>query len=80
MSNIESDADANAILCTIAALGHSLRMKVVAEGVENETQRQLVQAAGCELVQGYLFWKPMPAEDMRPLLGRPADGRLLRLA
>ena len=55
-------------------------MKVVAEGVENETQRQLVQAAGCELVQGYLFWKPMPAEDMRPLLGRPAGGRLLRLA
>ena len=80
VSNIESDADANAILCTIAALGHSLRMKVVAEGVENETQRQLVQAAGCELVQGYLFWKPMPAEDMRPLLGRPAGGRLLRLA
>ena len=80
VSNIESDADANSILCTIAALGHSLRMKVVAEGVENETQRQLVQAAGCELVQGYLFWKPMPAEDMRPLLGRPAGGRLLRLA
>jgi diguanylate cyclase (GGDEF)-like protein len=80
VSNIESDADANAILCTIASLGRSLRMKVVAEGVETETQRQLVQAAGCEMVQGFLFWKPMPAEDVRPLLGRSSGARLLRLA
>jgi len=70
VSNIESDVDANAILCTIASLGHSLRMKVVAEGVETETQRRLVQAAGCEMVQGYLFWKPMSADQLRPLLGK----------
>jgi EAL domain-containing protein (putative c-di-GMP-specific phosphodiesterase class I) len=68
VSNIEGDADANAILCAIASLGHSLRMKVVAEGVETETQARLVQAAGCELAQGYLFWKPMPAAEMRQLL------------
>ena len=79
VSHVESDGDAKAILCTIAALGHSLRMKVVAEGVETETQRQLVQAAGCELVQGYLFWKPMPAEAMRDLLDAPTTTpRLLR--
>lgn len=80
VSNIESDIDANAILCTIAALGHSLRMKVVAEGVETETQRELVQAAGCEMVQGYLFWKPMPANEVRPLLNRRGQTRQLRLA
>ena len=80
VSNIEGDADANAILCTIASLGHSLRMKVVAEGVETETQRRLVQAAGCELTQGYLFWKAMPAADMRKLLGQTSAARLLRLA
>jgi len=80
VSNIESDADANAILCAIASLGHSLRMKVVAEGVETETQRRLVQAAGCELVQGYLFWKPMPAEEFRPLLGLAHSRRLLQSA
>ena len=80
VSNIESDADANAILCTIASLGHSLRMKVVAEGVETETQRRLVQAAGCELAQGYLFWKAMPAADMRKLLDQPNVARLLKLA
>ena len=80
VSNIESDADAHAILRTIASLGHSLRMKVVAEGVETETQRALVQAAGCEMVQGYLFWKPMPAEDLLPLLGALDAARVLRSA
>jgi diguanylate cyclase (GGDEF)-like protein len=80
VSNIETDADAHAILRTIAALGHTLRMKVVAEGVENETQRLLVQAAGCELIQGYLFWKPMTVGQIRPLLGCPPGERLLKLA
>jgi EAL domain-containing protein (putative c-di-GMP-specific phosphodiesterase class I) len=80
VSNIETDADAHAILRTIAALGHTLRMKVVAEGVENETQRLLVQAAGCELIQGYLFWKPMTVGKIRPLLGCPPGERLLKLA
>jgi diguanylate cyclase (GGDEF)-like protein len=80
VSNIETHGDANAILCTIAMLGHSLRMKVVAEGVETETQRQLVHAAGCELAQGYLFWKPMTAEQVRPLLGRCSDNRQFKLA
>jgi len=77
VSNIETDADALAILCAIASLGQSLRMKVVAEGVETDTQLRLVQAAGCEMVQGYLFWKPMPAEELLPLLG-PAQGAEVR--
>lgn len=80
LSNIESDADANAILCTIAQLGQSLRMKVVAEGVETETQRRLVQAAGCEMAQGYLFWKAMPAQDARKLLNDESELRLRKLA
>jgi EAL domain-containing protein (putative c-di-GMP-specific phosphodiesterase class I) len=54
--------------CTIASLGRSLRMKVVAEGVETDSQLQLVQAAGCGLVQGYLFWKAMPGNEARNLL------------
>ena len=79
VSNIEGDADANAILCSIALLGHSLRMKVVAEGVENETQRLLVQAAGCELIQGHLYWKAMPAAEVLALLVQP-EARLLQSA
>lgn len=80
VSNIESDADANAILCSIALLGHSLRMKVVAEGVETVTQRRLVQAAGCELAQGYLFWRAMPGDEMLALLENQAARKTLRSA
>ena len=80
VSNIESDADANAILCSIALLGQSLRMKVVAEGVETATQRRLVQAAGCELAQGYLFWRAMPADEMLALLQAQAARKTLKSA
>ena len=72
VQNIERDRDAHSILCAIVSLGKMLRMKVVAEGVETEVQRLLVQAAGCELVQGFLFWRAIPAEEARALLS-PAE-------
>ena len=79
VSNIERDRDAHSILCAITTLGKTLRMKVVAEGVETEVQRLLVQAAGCELVQGYLFWAAVPAPEARSLLAaRDADTALRR--
>jgi diguanylate cyclase (GGDEF)-like protein len=80
VQNIEGDSDARSILSSIVSLGRNLRMKVVAEGVETEIQRLLVQAAGCDLVQGYLFWKPMPASEARALLGRADDVPRLKLA
>jgi len=78
ISNIEGDADAQAILCAIASLGHSLRMKVVAEGVETEAQGAVVRAAGCELIQGFLYWRPMPAADVLPLLDPALSMKSLR--
>jgi diguanylate cyclase (GGDEF)-like protein len=80
VSNIEGDADGQAIMATIASLGHALRMKVVAEGVETEAQLALVRAAGCGLAQGYLFWKPMPAKDLLPLLRSKPQARSQRSA
>ncbi|WP_225008480.1 putative bifunctional diguanylate cyclase/phosphodiesterase [Novosphingobium percolationis] len=80
VQNIEGDMDAHSILCAIVSLGHTLRMKVVAEGVETEVQRRLVQAAGCELVQGHLFWKALPVAEARALLWRREHGADLRLA
>jgi diguanylate cyclase (GGDEF)-like protein len=80
VQNIEGDNDARSILSSIVSLGRNLRMKVVAEGVETEIQRLLVQAAGCDLVQGYLFWKPMPASEARALLGQGDDALRMRLA
>lgn len=79
VQNIEGDMDAHSILCAIVSLGHTLRMKVVAEGVETEIQRRLVQAAGCELVQGHLFWKALPVTEARALLHRRERGEPLRM-
>lgn len=83
VQNIEADLDAHAILRAIVSLGHTLRMKVVAEGVETPMQRALVQAAGCQMIQGHLFWQAMPADEARALLEPGADtqsGETLRAA
>lgn len=72
VQNIENDLDAQSILKAIAGMGSALRMKLVAEGVETPLQRQLVIAAGCQMIQGHLFWKAMPADAITPLLERPA--------
>jgi len=45
----------------IVAMGHALGMTVIAEGVEDEAGLEFVQSVGCDLVQGYLFARPMPA-------------------
>jgi EAL domain-containing protein (putative c-di-GMP-specific phosphodiesterase class I) len=49
-------------------IGHELGMKVVAEGVETPDQLAFLQVHGCDIAQGYLFSKPLPAKDMRAWL------------
>jgi len=61
VQGIENDLDAQAILKAVVSLGRTLRMKVVAEGVETLLQQQLVEAAGCELIQGHLYWRALTA-------------------
>jgi len=68
VQGIESDIDAQSILRAIVALGRTLRMKVVAEGVETLLQQQLVHAAGCQLIQGHLYWRALPPEQVISLL------------
>lgn len=68
VQNIENDLDALSILKAIVSLGKSLRTRTVAEGVETPLQRDLVCSAGCDLIQGFLFHRPMPAEDFAALL------------
>jgi diguanylate cyclase (GGDEF)-like protein/PAS domain S-box-containing protein len=65
------DADSMAIVSTIISLAHSLSLSVIAEGVETEEQRRLLKLLKCDVVQGYLFHKPMPPEGIVELL-RPA--------
>lgn len=68
VQGIESDTDAQSILRAIVALGRTLRMKVVAEGVETQHQQQLVEAAGCQYIQGHLYWRALTPEQVIALL------------
>ena len=58
-----SDPNDAVIARTIVALGHSLSLKVIAEGVETEAQRDFLVEMGCDAFQGYLFGRPMPVAD-----------------
>ncbi len=54
----------------ILALGHSLGLGVIAEGIETEAQRLLLDTLGCREGQGFLFGAPMPAEDFSAYLAK----------
>jgi len=63
-------------LCeSIVAMAHALGMRVVAEGVETEGQRDLLAGIGCDFGQGYLFSRPVTAEEFERLVFRQ-EGRL----
>ncbi|HEX5389232.1 MAG TPA: EAL domain-containing protein, partial [Burkholderiaceae bacterium] len=62
--DIQSDAHDTAIARTVVALGQSLGMVVVAEGVETEAQRALLKQLGCHVYQGYLFGRPFPMAEL----------------
>jgi diguanylate cyclase (GGDEF)-like protein/PAS domain S-box-containing protein len=56
-------------LCrAIIVMAHALGMQVIAEGVETEQQRDLLQAAGCDYAQGYLFARPISAAELETLV------------
>ena len=52
----------------IISLGHTLKLKVIAEGVETDAQLNFLRAHQCDEVQGYYFGKPMPAEEFAQIL------------
>ncbi|NPA71666.1 MAG: EAL domain-containing protein [Gammaproteobacteria bacterium] len=62
--NVANDEEDQAISKAIIALGTSLNLTVVAEGVETEAQRQFVIENGCHIIQGYYFSRPLNSEDM----------------
>jgi EAL domain-containing protein (putative c-di-GMP-specific phosphodiesterase class I) len=58
------------IVKAIIAVGHSMKMEVIAEGVEQEEQRTILDRLGCDGMQGYLFAKPMSPEEISQALGK----------
>jgi len=61
--DVTTDPNAAAIARSIVALAHNLNLKVVAEGIETEEQAAFLRNAGCDLVQGFLFGRPLPADE-----------------
>ena len=64
LRNVGERRQATQIIRTMINFGHSLDMKVVVEGVENEYHVRLLQLLGCDLLQGYEVGAPMPIEDL----------------
>ena len=62
--DLETSADARAVVDAVVKLGQALGLKVVAEGVETEAQNQILRSLGCDELQGYLFAKPMSAKAL----------------
>ncbi len=64
VEEIGQDVDGQVICDATIGLAHNLGLTLVAEGVETEAQLDYLRARGCDLVQGYLFSKPLPAEQV----------------
>jgi EAL domain-containing protein (putative c-di-GMP-specific phosphodiesterase class I) len=86
--NLTSDRNDAAITRAVIALAKSLKLKVIAEGVETEQQRALLARYGCREIQGYLIARPSSASDLTPFLTKQlqhvrsskSDQRKLRVA
>jgi diguanylate cyclase (GGDEF)-like protein/PAS domain S-box-containing protein len=66
--DLASDPNDLALSEAIIVMAHKLGLKVIAEGVETVEQRDILRSAGCDYVQGFLYAKPMPAEEFDALL------------
>jgi diguanylate cyclase (GGDEF)-like protein/PAS domain S-box-containing protein len=70
ISTMAEDPTTMTLVQTMIQLAHSLHLQVVAEGVETEEQANMLRLLRCDQMQGYLFSKPLPGEEMAALLGR----------
>lgn len=66
IQDIDYNTESYSIVKAIITMGHSLGLKVLAEGIETEKQRQILQQLGCDEGQGYLFSRPVKAEELSP--------------
>ncbi len=64
IANLDNEGAQAAIIQGVVSIARALRMNLTAEGVETESERELLLTLGCEQAQGYLFGKPMPYKDI----------------
>ncbi|WP_322522033.1 EAL domain-containing protein [Guyparkeria halophila] len=68
IQGVEHSADDAAIVQGVISMAHHLGIKVVAEGIETEAQRDILVGWGCDILQGYLFARPMPLDELTTCL------------
>jgi diguanylate cyclase (GGDEF)-like protein len=68
VEEITKNSDDAAIATAIITMAQSLRLNVIAEGVEAKDQVDFLRSQSCQLMQGYFFSKPLPAHEIQPLL------------
>jgi len=66
--NLENDSNDLALSEAIIVMAHKLGLKVIAEGVENIEQHEILSSAGCDFAQGFLYAKPIPPEEFEMML------------
>ena len=71
--NIEHSEQDFRLVVLILEIARNLKMPVIAEGVETKNQMLMLKEAGCDLVQGYYFSRPLPPEDFERLITRKND-------
>jgi EAL domain-containing protein (putative c-di-GMP-specific phosphodiesterase class I) len=72
IKDLPSAQNDEAIVRAIISMGRSLGFRLTAEGVETEEQMEFLKREGCHVIQGYYYFKPMPAQDFERLLRESA--------
>jgi len=70
ISDLPHDEVAEAIVQTMIVLAQSLKLRLIAEGVETEAQKDFLMKNGCEEIQGYYYSKPVSAKELKSILVR----------
>ncbi len=75
--DIPNDGNDLAIVSAIIAMAHALGLKIQAEGVETDAQAEFLRECECELAQGFLFGRPLPADEFESLFAQYHKGGLV---
>lgn len=68
VQDIATDSDDRTIISAVTAMTKKMKLRVIVEGVETEEQLEFLKSVGCQEMQGFLFSKPLPAEEFKELI------------
>jgi diguanylate cyclase (GGDEF)-like protein/PAS domain S-box-containing protein len=78
VDGLPANEDDKAVASAVISLGQKLNLRVIAEGVETEAQAMFLRDNNCDEMQGYLFSKPLPAQEIEALLSAKPRGSVVR--